>query len=75
MPDLSAFHAASRITRMACTMAQLDLTDEQRASLDAALATPEITGVGIARVLKDWGQPVAQATIRRHRLGQCSCGT
>ena len=50
-----------------------ELTAEQRASLDAALASPDISARAIAVVLDGWGFEVKEGTIskwRKFRLGR-----
>lgn len=50
-----------------------ELTVEQRASLDAALASPDISARAIAVVLAGWGHEVKEGTIskwRKFRLGR-----
>jgi hypothetical protein len=50
---------------------ELHLTDGQRASLDAALSSPQISARAIAAVLERWGHPVKEGTIsawRRSRV-------
>jgi hypothetical protein len=45
------------------------------AALLAALTNPCITAASISRALTASGHKVAGSTVRRHRAGECSCGT
>ncbi len=45
------------------------------AALLAALDDPKITAASISRALTAVGHKVSGATIRRHCVGECSCGT
>lgn len=73
MPDLSEFMSETLIRKKGCSVSALDLSDEQKAKIDAALAEPSITGEAISRVLKSWGVKISGNTIQRHRKKQCSC--
>jgi hypothetical protein len=56
-----------------CHVAELDLSDEQRAKLNAACGRADISSAAIARVLEAWERPICEATIRKHRRGACQC--
>ena len=73
-PDLAEFEAAS-LRQRGCGFprVRLQLTDDQRAKLDAAMVTDHINAAQIDRVLKLWGHPVSHQVILRHRNGRCSC--
>lgn len=43
------------------------LTDDERAALDQAIASPQITARTIATVLERWGHPVREGTISAWR--------
>lgn len=48
------------------------LTDEQAASLDAALRSREISARAISSVLQRWGHPVKEGTIAAWRRARVS---
>jgi len=50
---------------------QLDA--ERQAKLTAALQDHRITSARIAQVLRRWGHPVANSSVRIHRKGECRC--
>lgn len=56
-----------------CAFATLELPDDEREKLDAALAEPRISHQQITRWLKTKGAPVGYSTVRRHRNGGCKC--
>lgn len=58
-----------------CAIALLPLTPEEKAELDAALATDRnlIPATAIARALEKRGHKVNDFTINRHRRHGCSC--
>ena len=72
--DLSEFEEQTG-RRFVCHIAELDLTEEQRAKLDAALARPgvDISTRAIHRVLQSWDRTVAETTIGKHRQHRCQC--
>ena len=74
-PDISEFVAASTRGGSICRIetVRTSLEPDKLASLDAALAKPEITGAAIRRVLGRWGYEVAASTVTRHRRGDCAC--
>lgn len=49
------------------------LTIDQRADLNEALADPLIYGSTIAKVLSNWGYKVSETTVRKHRRHGCLC--
>lgn len=56
-----------------CLVPTLTLDKEQRAKLTAALERKTISTYAIKKVLDGWGQPLAQATIQKHRDNNCTC--
>lgn len=72
---LAEIEAASRPAGLPCGIrALLDtLPADDRADLEAALASASIYGSTIARVLTARGWKVSEQTIRRHRSGACRC--
>jgi len=66
--DLSEFE-----TPKGCSLARMELSDEQRAKLDAAIARPDIMSPTIVRVLRTWGFETSKDTVNRHRKGECQC--
>jgi hypothetical protein len=72
--DLSEFDAEARTRSGGCSVANLDLTEDQRAKLDAALAKPGAYSVsGIIRVLHKWGVGIGKDAISNHRAQRCAC--
>lgn len=69
-PDLSEFFRIKR-----CAVGSLNLTDEQREKLNAALehSHDDISNVDIMRVLKQWGFSVKKTTLSEHRRNVCCC--
>ena len=51
------------------------LSTADRTDLETALADQSIYGSTIAKVLRARGYSLADATLRRHRKGDCSCQT
>jgi hypothetical protein len=72
--DLAEFDAAS-LTRKGCGVprVRLELTDDQRVKLDAAMAAAHISSGQIERVVKTWGHQLSNQVVLRHRTGRCSC--
>lgn len=73
--SLDDFANESKPSRSPCSMAEVRaaLSPSDLKALDQALATPGFTHAAIARVLRRAGHQVAQGTVSRHRLGNCSC--
>lgn len=69
--DLSEFEANNARQGASCAWSQMDLSDEQRSRLQAAMTTPHIQHAAIARVLKAWGFTVNADAVARHRKGEC----
>jgi hypothetical protein len=51
------------------------LTPEDIEALNTAFATPTVTSAQIQRALVKAGHTVSGSTVRRHRAGDCTCGT
>ena len=76
MSDLSEFtRLMSRQPGPKCAtgLALKALTPAKRSKLQEALDEPRITGMAIARWLKQNGHQVSDVSVRRHRRGDCSC--
>lgn len=58
-----------------CPVAKVmpDLSAEDRADLEAAMANPAIRHVAIARALEARGLRVGDKGIAMHRKGDCAC--
>jgi len=69
--DLSEFIRVKR-----CAVASLELSDEQRRKLNAAMAcsNEEIPNTEIIRVLGTWGFKTKRTVLSEHRRGVCCCG-
>jgi hypothetical protein len=61
----------------ACGIAAIlpKLSDEDREDLDTAFADVAVTGAAIVRGLKVIGHKVDDNALRKHRKGECNCGT
>jgi hypothetical protein len=68
--DLSEFMRVKK-----CLVGSLELSEEQRRKLNAALAYPveEIPTTEIMRVLGTWGFKVKRTTLSEHRRQVCCC--
>ena len=72
--DLSEFISASKLGGIPCWYTRIDITDEQREKLDAALEEPSISNAAIAKVLSSWGQTsCGDGAVRNHRARNCNC--
>ena len=71
---LQEFHSLQLAKGPSCTNTLLDLTAEDRAALDEALASPAITSKAIERWVGVRGQTWRAFSIARHRRGDCRCG-
>lgn len=71
---LKEFQALQRAKGPSCTNTLLDLSAEDRAALDEALASPAITSKAIERWVGVRGQTWRSFSINRHRRGDCLCG-
>jgi hypothetical protein len=69
--DLGEFEAFIRPT--GCSVAKLDLTPEQRAKLEAAIARHDITAPAIVKVLATWDRVGSETSVLRHRRRVCRC--
>jgi len=69
-PDVSEFFTIKR-----CAIGSLQMTDEQREKLNAALeySHDDISNVDIMRVLKSWGLSVKKTSLSEHRRNVCCC--
>ena len=58
-----------------CKVASLPMSEEQRASFDAAmsLSNQEAPTAKAVRVLKSWGFAIGKDAIRQHRAEECVC--
>jgi len=58
-----------------CPVAKVlpDLSKEDRADLEAAMANPALRHVAIARALDSRGLRVGEKGIASHRKGDCAC--
>lgn len=68
--DLSEFLRVKR-----CIIGALELSDEQRRKLNAAMAyaNEEIPTTEIMRVLGTWGFKIKRTSLSEHRRGVCCC--
>ena len=75
-PDLSEFEALNSPRRPKCSIrcAFEQLSPEDAAKLEAALAEERFTHSSIAQWLTSRGFKVLDQTVGRHRAGKCSCG-
>lgn len=48
-----------------------DITDDDRASIQAAFADDRIETSHIVRTLQSYGCPMSESTIRTHRKNEC----
>lgn len=71
--DLSEFFRPKQNRR--CALAMLELSDEQREKLNAALgfSNAEISNATIVQVIHDWGFRVGRTVVGEHRRGACCC--
>ena len=71
--DLSEFTSSEPVL---CKLARRldEMSDENRAKAVAALAEPSVKHNRIAKVLTDWGYPVSEDVVRKHRNSECCCG-
>ena len=66
----------SSVYRSVCSFKQFraNLSEPEKASLDAALADPSIQASAIHKVLIEMGYTALSNTVRKHRRGECgSC--
>lgn len=56
-----------------CPLALASFSEEQRAKVDLALKSAQVTGERIAQVLTGWGFGVSAQAVNRHRRGSCGC--
>lgn len=70
--DLSEFE----VPRRACRVGQiiLELSPEQLAKFEAALAREDISTSRITKVLDAWGHHTTPNTVQTHRAKLCGCG-
>ena len=76
--DLTQALAQSRPTVGAtCSTGKLlaEADPKTRADLQAALNDPNVSNAHLARALSLLGHKVTDGTIRRHRVGECRCGS
>lgn len=71
---LDEFRAETKTGGRPCWFAILDVTDDQRKKLDAAMHDGSISNSAISSVLGKWGNPVGSGSVRKHRIGECICG-
>ena len=71
--QLAEFFRPKEIKR--CSVGALNLSDEQREKLNAALSYPneEIPNTAIIRVLRDWGFEIGRTVLGEHRRKACCC--
>jgi hypothetical protein len=50
-----------------------EIEPEPVARLTAVINDPEFTTRQIRRIVRQAGQEISQATIQRHRNGECAC--
>jgi hypothetical protein len=53
-----------------CTLLK-ELPEGESAALQKALDDPTISNAGLMRILRAEGFPLAETTLRRHRVGEC----
>jgi hypothetical protein len=72
---LSDIEAQEKPKGSPCSIPAIEavLSPEDAADLEAALASPEISGTAIARALDGRGIKVSSSTIQRHRRRECRC--
>ena len=51
------------------------LNDADRAALVQYADRRDVSGANIAKALKAEGHHMGESTVRRHRAGDCTCGT
>lgn len=61
----------ARIVR--CKIQTLDLSDEDREELDAALSDDTVQASMLGKVLRARGHSVSDDALRRHRGRRCAC--
>ena len=71
--DLSEFFRQKQSKR--CALAALEMNDEQRKKLNAALefSNADISNATIVQVLHEWGFRVGRTVVGEHRRGACCC--
>lgn len=71
-----AIKAEARVIGGTCTVPGFvaELPKEIRADFNAAIKAGEQTAK-IARALRKLGHPIGDSTLRRHRRGECACGS
>ena len=75
LSDLIAAEAKRPGTKCSFIHIFKTLDKADRATLEAALADESVTGASLHRALLRAGFTLGKDTVRRHRSGECSCGT
>jgi hypothetical protein len=82
MSLLDVIRGETRTSGPRCSVALIrdEMSDEDRANLDAALDDKTINGTAIARALlhpeyvAKYRTPVSDYSVQQHRRGDCRCG-
>ena len=68
-------HAKNQKSRCSVKVILANLNDEDRSALLQALDDKKLAATVICAVLRKQNIGIADATLRKHRTGRCSCGS